>query len=145
MFQACDNASTTTDTAETQAQATEPTAEEKVGPVPDPTAARNLPPIEPAIPDSMIKNEPQARKQVNMSNVGLDLNLKLPEGFTWKSLYGIALLCGVGFTMSLFIGGLAFEQTGIDMIFDERLGIIVGSLFSALAGYFVLKLSLKEK
>lgn len=66
----------------------------------------------------------------------------LPEGMSWFSLYGTAILCGVGFTMSLFIGSLAFETTGIDRIFDERLGIIVGSLLSGIVGYLVLRRSL---
>ncbi len=46
----------------------------------------------------------------------------------WLHIYGVALLCGVGYTMSLFIGSLAFENTGVNLLFDERLGIIVGSL-----------------
>lgn len=63
---------------------------------------------------------------------------KLPQGSGWAGLYGIALLCGVGFTMSLFIGALAFESLG-DVGFDERIGIVLGSLVSGLAGYFVLR------
>jgi NhaA family Na+:H+ antiporter len=63
---------------------------------------------------------------------------RLPSGVGWGPLYGVALLCGVGFTMSLFIGSLAFEQTGIDRVFDERLGILIGSLCSGLAGYLYL-------
>ena len=66
----------------------------------------------------------------------------LPTGLNWLHIYGLALLCGVGFTMSLFIGSLAFEETGVNLLFDERLGIIVGSLLSAAGGYFVLKYSL---
>jgi len=62
-----------------------------------------------------------------------------PEGMSWGALYGTALLCGVGFTMSLFIGTLAFEETGINRLFDERLGIIVGSILSGVAGYLVLR------
>ena len=62
----------------------------------------------------------------------------LPAGLTFKHLYGCAVLCGVGFTMSLFIGGLAFEQTGVNSIFDERVGILAGSGLSALLGYVVL-------
>jgi NhaA family Na+:H+ antiporter len=69
---------------------------------------------------------------------------KLPAGFSWMTLYGTAALCGVGFTMSLFIGSLAFEETGVNLLFDERLGIILGSLFSGLAGYFVLRHSLSK-
>ncbi|MCF6195231.1 MAG: Na+/H+ antiporter NhaA [Emcibacter sp.] len=67
---------------------------------------------------------------------------KLPDEVSWMQLYGAALLCGVGFTMSLFIGSLAFEETGVNLMFDERLGIIFGSLISGLLGYFVLKRSL---
>lgn len=63
---------------------------------------------------------------------------KLPQGVNWANLYGVSLLCGVGFTMSLFIGSLAFETTGQNLLFDERLGIIIGSVLSACAGLAVL-------
>jgi NhaA family Na+:H+ antiporter len=66
----------------------------------------------------------------------------LPDGVTLKSLYGVAALCGIGFTMSLFIGSLAFEATKVNLLFDERLGIILGSLASGLLGYFILRASL---
>jgi len=67
---------------------------------------------------------------------------RLPQGISWLSLYGTAALCGVGFTMSLFIGSLAFEETGVNMLFDERLGIILGSVVSGLVGYLILRKSL---
>lgn len=67
----------------------------------------------------------------------------LPKGISWSSLYGTSALCGIGFTMSLFIGSLAFEQTGVNALFDERLGIIFGSLASGLVGFFVLRMSLQ--
>ena len=62
-----------------------------------------------------------------------------PEGTTWLQLYGAAILCGIGFTMSLFIGALAFpgQATLVD---QARLGTLAGSLMSALAGYVVLRL-----
>jgi len=66
---------------------------------------------------------------------------ELPGDMSHRQLYGAAALCGVGFTMSLFIGSLAFEETGTDMLFDERLGIIAGSLASAILGYIVLRYS----
>lgn len=66
----------------------------------------------------------------------------LPAGMSWLSLYGTAALCGIGFTMSLFIGSLAFEATGVNLLFDERLGIILGSLASGVIGYIVLRISL---
>jgi NhaA family Na+:H+ antiporter len=64
---------------------------------------------------------------------------KLPEGVSWMQLYGAALLCGIGFTMSLFIGSLAFEQGGPDYAIDDRLGILLGSLLSGILGYMVLR------
>jgi len=71
---------------------------------------------------------------------------RLPEGANWGSLYGVSILCGVGFTMSLFVGSLAFENVPLDLdvIFDERLGIIFGSLLSGMVGYVVLHLSLPK-
>ena len=68
----------------------------------------------------------------------------LPSGVSWASLYGTAALCGVGFTMSLFIGSLAFEETGVNLLFDERLGIILGSLISGITGYLILRASLRS-
>ena len=47
--------------------------------------------------------------------------------------------------MSLFIGSLAFEEAGIDLLFDERLGIMAGSLLSGLLGYAILRLTLPAK
>lgn len=64
----------------------------------------------------------------------------LPSRINMLSLYGVSILAGVGFTMSLFIGSLAFEETGANLLFDERLGIIVGSIASGLFGYLVLRL-----
>ncbi|MDH5485178.1 MAG: Na+/H+ antiporter NhaA [Gammaproteobacteria bacterium] len=75
--------------------------------------------------------------------LAIKLNMtRLPQGMSWYSLYGTAALCGVGFTMSLFIGSLAFEETSVNMLFDDRLGIILGSLASGCMGYFILRASL---
>ena len=68
---------------------------------------------------------------------------KMPNGMNFQQIYGAALLCGVGFTMSLFIGGLAFA--GDSYVFDERLGIIMGSIVSGIAGYIMLKVTLKDE
>ena len=67
----------------------------------------------------------------------------MPKGMNFKQIYGAALLCGVGFTMSLFIGGLAFAAE--TPLFDERLGIIMGSIVSGIAGYMMLKATLKDE
>jgi NhaA family Na+:H+ antiporter len=69
----------------------------------------------------------------------------LPTGMSMLSLYGTSALCGIGFTMSLFVGSLAFEETGVNLLFDERLGIIMGSLASGILGYMVLRASLPAK
>jgi Na+:H+ antiporter, NhaA family len=63
----------------------------------------------------------------------------LPKETNWKHIYGVAVLGGVGFTMSLFISSLAFEQVGRDFSLLSRIGIFAGSIASALLGYFVLK------
>lgn len=62
----------------------------------------------------------------------------LPSRVTWLHLYGVSALCGIGFTMSLFISSLAFEQGAIVYAQFDRLGILGGSIVSALLGYFVL-------
>lgn len=75
--------------------------------------------------------------------VGLGI-AKKPEGASWAMLYGIALLCGVGFTMSLFIGSLAFEHGGFSQGAALRIGVISGSVASAFCGWLVLHLSLPK-
>jgi len=60
----------------------------------------------------------------------------VPAGASWVQMYGVALLTGIGFTMSLFIGSLAFETS--DYQDAVRIGVLSGSLISALAGYLVL-------
>ncbi len=71
---------------------------------------------------------------------------KLPDKVSWLQIYGVALLCGIGFTMSLFIGSLAFDySSGEVKPFDERIGILIGSLLSAIAGTLVLRLASKAQ
>ncbi|MEX0943674.1 MAG: Na+/H+ antiporter NhaA [Pseudomonadales bacterium] len=70
---------------------------------------------------------------------------KLPEDISWLSLYGVAVLCGVGFTMSLFISSLAFQETGVNTMVDERLGIIIGSVLSGVVGFLIIKFSLRKQ
>ncbi|PVZ72117.1 Na+/H+ antiporter NhaA [Pelagibaculum spongiae] len=70
---------------------------------------------------------------------------QLPKGMSWLSLYATAVLCGIGFTMSLFVGSLAFEETSVNMLFDEKLGIIVGSMLSGVLGYLILAKCLPKR
>ncbi|MFJ3482703.1 Na+/H+ antiporter NhaA [Pseudomonas sp. NPDC090202] len=67
----------------------------------------------------------------------------LPEGSNWTQLYGVALLCGIGFTMSLFIGNLAFP--GAAHLIDEvKVGVLMGSILSAIAGVWLLRSRLSQ-
>jgi NhaA family Na+:H+ antiporter len=63
---------------------------------------------------------------------------RLPKDATWTQLYGVCLLCGVGFTMSLFIGSLAFEEQGLAYQTQVKVGVLVGSLISAVAGAWLI-------
>lgn len=74
------------------------------------------------------------------SVIGIKLQYcKLPEGTTWLQYYGMAVITGVGFTMSLFIGMLAFHD--FEQQTSMRLGVIIGSLLSGIVGYTILKKS----
>jgi NhaA family Na+:H+ antiporter len=63
----------------------------------------------------------------------------LPTGIRWSQYYGLALLAGIGFTMSLFIGELAFDDDKLQTL--VRLGVITGSLASGMLGYFTLRIT----
>jgi len=66
----------------------------------------------------------------------------LPKGATWTTLYGVAVLTGIGFTMSLFVDSLAYNDTKI-FHFADKLAILLGSLFSGIIGYAILKIATK--
>jgi len=65
----------------------------------------------------------------------------LPERATWLQFYAVSILCGIGFTMSLFIGSLAFETQSAGYMIDVKLGVLVGSLFSAFVGSILISWS----
>jgi NhaA family Na+:H+ antiporter len=70
---------------------------------------------------------------------------QLPEGTTWLQVYGVAVLCGIGFTMSLFIGTLAFEHGNFDLLGGVKIGVLIGSLLSAATGVLILHLALPAR
>ncbi len=63
-----------------------------------------------------------------------------PENASWPEIWGISILCGIGFTMSLFIGGLAFPNQPL-FIEEAKIGILTGSAISAIVGFIVLRLT----
>lgn len=68
---------------------------------------------------------------------------KLPKGVNWSQYYAMSLITGIGFTMSLFIGTLAFDN--IDNQTFVRLGVILGSLLSGISGYILLRIACKKR
>jgi NhaA family Na+:H+ antiporter len=69
---------------------------------------------------------------------------KMPEGASWQQLYGVAILTGIGFTMSLFVDSLAFKD---DTLYQhaDRLAILLSSFMAGLLGYFVLRYSKESR
>ena len=68
---------------------------------------------------------------------------QMPENSNWFSLYGVSILTGIGFTMSLFVGNLAFIES-TQYIDGVKIGVLVGSLFSTIFGYFALSIAIKK-
>ena len=78
----------------------------------------------------------------------LALKLKLaslPHGTTWRQIMAVGVLCGIGFTMSIFISTLAFGSNAPELIVWAKLGILTGSLLAAFVGYGLLKMKLPKK
>ncbi len=77
---------------------------------------------------------------VGFAWLGVKLGLaRLPQGIHWREFHGMAVLCGIGFTMSLFVATLALEGSGAQTGDSARIGVLLGSLASALVGYFILR------
>ncbi|MBE2897233.1 Na+/H+ antiporter NhaA [Pasteurellaceae bacterium HPA106] len=70
---------------------------------------------------------------------------KLPDKVRLKHIFGVAILCGIGFTMAMFLSGLAFENTSEEINTLSRIGILLGSLMSAILGYTTLRLLTRRK
>jgi len=69
---------------------------------------------------------------------------QLPPGVNFKQIFAVSILCGIGFTMSMFIASLAFEHGGLDYGSYSRLGILVGSTMAAVVGYLALRMALPK-
>ncbi|MCS5710836.1 Na+/H+ antiporter NhaA [Candidatus Berkiella aquae] len=63
---------------------------------------------------------------------------KLPQDTSWRQLYAVSIICGIGFTMSLFICALAFESAPMEYNIDGRIGVMLGTLISAIVGYIAM-------
>lgn len=70
---------------------------------------------------------------------------RLPDNVRWLSIYGVALLTGIGFTMSLFIASLAFEHGAFDQAVAARVGVLAGSILSGTIGVLILRMSLMAR
>mgnify|MGYP001760077166 FL=1 len=68
----------------------------------------------------------------------------LPSGANWGQVLGVAILCGIGFTMSLFVGSLAFAPGSSEFAGMDRMGILTGSLFAAVIGYTITAVSSRK-
>jgi NhaA family Na+:H+ antiporter len=88
-------------------------------------------------------------KQVGvLTFVGLMIKLgfaKWPKAISGLDMYGVALLCGIGFTMSLFLGTLAFDEGQTIYLMQVRLGVFLGSILSALCGVVILHMAFLKK
>ena len=86
-------------------------------------------------------------KQVGVmlfSYISIKLKMaQMPNNSNWMSLYGVSILTGIGFTMSLFVGNLAFAN-GLEYIDGVKVGVLTGSLLSTFFGYFLLLLTSKK-
>ncbi|WP_226505087.1 Na+/H+ antiporter NhaA [Pseudomonas sp. MWU16-30317] len=70
---------------------------------------------------------------------------KLPSGANWGQVFGVAVLCGIGFTMSLFVGSLAFVPGVSEYAGEDRMGILTGSVIAALLGYAITAAASRKK
>jgi NhaA family Na+:H+ antiporter len=76
--------------------------------------------------------------------VAVQLRLaKMPDGVRWIDIYGVSWLAGVGFTMSLLIADLAFDEA--TLMSEAKVGILGGSLIAGVVGYFILRRFLPEE
>jgi NhaA family Na+:H+ antiporter len=81
-----------------------------------------------------------------MSSAAIGLRIaRMPEGASWGSLFGVSVLCGIGFTMSLFIANLAFAEDAPELAVKAVVGILAASLVAAVTGYILVALALARR
>jgi NhaA family Na+:H+ antiporter len=68
----------------------------------------------------------------------------MPNNANWLNFYGVGILTGIGFTMSLFVGNLAFVEN-VEYMAGVKIGVLTGSLLSTIIGYFLLLITRKSK
>jgi Na+:H+ antiporter, NhaA family len=105
------------------------------------SAASLVAPLPLAILLGLVVGKPLGIVAASLVAVGLGF-ARLPGNANWRAMIGIGCIAGIGFTMSLFIGSLAFESA--DVTGQVRLGVISGSLISALLGFAILRQSLSK-
>jgi len=69
----------------------------------------------------------------------------LPTGANWGQVLGVSILCGIGFTMSLFVGSLAFVPGQSEFAGMDRMGILTGSILAALIGYTITAVASRKQ
>ena len=83
---------------------------------------------------------------VGFAWVGVKLGLaRLPKDIGWREFHGMAVLCGIGFTMSLFITTLALGDSSASIADSARLGVLLGSFLSSVSGYSLLRQAIKKR
>ena len=84
---------------------------------------------------------------LSFSWLGIKLGIiQMPENADWKSFAGICMLCGIGFTVSMFMATLSYPSAHVDLLNDAKLGILCGTIASAAVGCLMLHFFLpKEK
>ena len=79
---------------------------------------------------------------LNLNSLKLKI-AEMPTNSNWIKLYAVGILTGIGFTMSLFVGNLAFVGME-ESLTDVKIGVLIGSLLSAVVGYFLLLIASKK-
>jgi NhaA family Na+:H+ antiporter len=103
-----------------------------------------LEPVPLGITAGLLAGKPVGVLVMSAAAIGLRI-ARMPEGANWGSMVGVSVLCGIGFTMSLFIANLAFAQSAPELAVKAVLGVLAGSLLAAVAGFLLLAIALPRQ